>query len=202
MSTRAVVAVPYGDSWHGRHAHTDGYPSWDGHELWTLVKRDGLKIVRKVLTEDYYAWDIIRNDQPDITGVTPAEDRWGPWRDGYTAEYVALLFNPASENRGQYAGGRFTNVPGYGIAWTPGVDIPADEWRGPQDGTWDAEWAYVLADNGLWVFECHFSLGAQSEPTFLGIAPWEKPEPNWEAVQEAAYDGKQSSELLQIGAGV
>jgi len=62
MATRCIIAEPYGDGWRGRYSHWDGYPDAKVPELLTLVKRDGVETVRKVLLHDNYSWSSIDPD--------------------------------------------------------------------------------------------------------------------------------------------
>lgn len=59
MSTNSIIAVPVipGDIvWKGRYAHWDGYPTHMGKQLWAIIKRDGLDVARKTLTEVNTEW--------------------------------------------------------------------------------------------------------------------------------------------------
>jgi len=62
MATRCIIAEPYGDGWRGRYSHWDGYPDAKVPQLLTLVKRDGVETVRKVLLHDNYSWSAIDPD--------------------------------------------------------------------------------------------------------------------------------------------
>lgn len=206
MSTRAIVAEPYGDTWRGRHTHSDGYPTGRGRHLWALVKRDGLEKVRQTMIHDYYGWSIVNAEQPDITGVTPPPDQDGPWRGDYgTAEYYAACFDPKSKNRGQYSDGRYVNVPGYGVAYTDAVlsggvwgksyqQVTEDSWVTQAD-TADTEWAYVLAKNGLWVFTCDDTKNP------VGIFDWNWDEPVWQAIEDKVNEDWELAHAAQIGKG-
>jgi len=59
MGTRSVIAKPYGDIWKGRYCHWDGYPQWLGHNLFNIVKRDGVEVARKTLVDDNFYWSSI-----------------------------------------------------------------------------------------------------------------------------------------------
>lgn len=65
MSTRSIVAEPYGDGWRGRYVHWDGYPEVKLNGLSRLVQRDGIEKVRQVLLHDNLSWSSIT---PDATG--------------------------------------------------------------------------------------------------------------------------------------
>lgn len=189
MSTRAFVAVPYGDSWRGRHTHWDGYPTSRARELWALVRHDGLKTVRRVLTEDYAGWSTIGAGTPDITGV----------RANANASYGTAARH-ASQFRGKYPlydSKRFVNVPGYGVAYSSKVvtfngqknyqQCNPDQWITPEDSL-DTEWGYVLATDGLWVLKCHGGAGYGPPPTLIGVYRWDEPEPNWQEVEDKANE--------------
>lgn len=38
MSTRSVIAYPHADGWSGVCCHSDGYPTWTGPEIWTVLR--------------------------------------------------------------------------------------------------------------------------------------------------------------------
>lgn len=63
MSTRSVIAVPHGDAWRGHYCHSDGYPTWNGRELFAIVTRDGLEKARWELTEEHYGWSSIVHEE-------------------------------------------------------------------------------------------------------------------------------------------
>lgn len=186
MGTRAIVAVPYGDTWRGRHSHWDGYPTGRAKNLWAIVKRDGIDQARRVLTADYYGWSSINADQADLSKIkVPAK-----FKDSHAVgeafgwdspEYHAFNWRQYNHN------GQFQIVVGYGNAYTSEplsgvlsgqVQSSEDEWITPEDPI-DTEWAYVLADDGLWVFKCHF----KPNPNLVGVYRWDDPEPDWEAVE-------------------
>lgn len=72
MATRCIIAEPYGDGWRGRYSHWDGAPHTKLPQLFTLVKRDGIETVRKVLLHDNYSWSSI---DPDAV-AKPDGDYW------------------------------------------------------------------------------------------------------------------------------
>lgn len=73
MSTRSIIAKQDGDSWRGRYAHWDGYPSHQGKSIWDIVQRDGWEKAVKTLVDDNFYWSVLRPWQEN----DPAEeDRW------------------------------------------------------------------------------------------------------------------------------
>jgi hypothetical protein len=66
MSTRSVIAKPYGDIWKGRYCHWDGYPQWLGHNLFNIVKRDGVEVARKTLVDDNFYWSSIKYGADEV----------------------------------------------------------------------------------------------------------------------------------------
>ena len=167
MSTRSIVAVPYGDSWRGRYVHSDGYPTYMAPTLVEMVRRDGLTKTTHTLTESFWGWSSLCSGQPDIVGVTPDRDaEWG------SPAYTASLFSSAPDQNGYYSADRFLNVAGFGIAY---LDEP-DEWIRPSLTGW-CEWAYVLSPGGLLVIE----LFADSERC-LGLFDWNT-DHDWNAIE-------------------
>lgn len=159
MSTNAVIAVPHGDGWRGRSTHWDGDPACVGQHVYAIVQREGIERARQVLTEDYYGWSTIGSDQPDLTGVRKP-------RGKYSHE-VAKKYGRKSPEYAKYNfnnSGQFVNVPGFGVAYSscelpkikPGYRQSQEtNWFDQNDtGSW-IEWAYVIADDGLWVLKGH-----------------------------------------------
>jgi hypothetical protein len=73
MGTRSIIAKQQGDSWAGRYAHWDGYPTHHGAHIWRIVKRDGVDKAVATLVDDHFYWSTIDAEQPNV----PAEeDRW------------------------------------------------------------------------------------------------------------------------------
>lgn len=59
MSTNGIVAAPYGDSWRGRHVNWDGYPSWLGKQLQTIVLSDGVDKAVEGLIDAVQEWSSV-----------------------------------------------------------------------------------------------------------------------------------------------
>jgi hypothetical protein len=134
---------------------------------------------------------VIDAEQADLTAVKVPKSYEEAQKFGYgSPEYEAFNLGP----QGSYGDGRFVNVPGYGVAYTTEKgQSDADDWMTPED-TRDSEWAYVVADNGLWVFKTHMGPGFNTvtPPTLLGIFNWNEDEPNWEAVENSAYESAEA----------
>lgn len=151
MSTRSVCAVPTATGFRGRYVHSDGYPSHMVPTYLALVARDGLPAVLKKITEDRYGWSQLNPNQPDISGIEIAERKPGGYASRFpydSPEYMADIFAL------MYSDGRFANEPGYGIAYTTVADQSSpDEWVETGKDSWGTEWAYVLTDEGIAVYE-------------------------------------------------
>ena len=175
MSTRSVVAIPYGDVWRGRYVHSDGYPTHMGRELFVMVQRYSLETVIDVLTQQHYGWSYLDAEQPDIAGVTPNRDaKYG------TPEYLASQFSGDSGQRGSYSDGRFVNVPNYGIAYTTtDGQSGSEDWFMPDPDNW-TEWVYVLTISGLLVIETPY----KKPDVVVGLFDWNANH-DWEAIQNS-----------------
>lgn len=147
MSTRSVIAVMHEGTPRGRAVLSDGYPSWMGHALVRLVNRDGLDTVRRVLTQDWFAWSSINPDEP-----RSSEPDDSPPRSGGTS--VQFL--------------RDVHVKGYGTAFHR-ADYPDEWWMPGQDS--EAEWFYLLHDDYLQVYVDH---GAELWPVGQPMS-WDLP---------------------------
>lgn len=73
MSTRSIIAKQQGDTWAGRYAHWDGYPSHQGAVIWHIVQRDGVEKAVKTLVDDNFYWSSLN---PFQEVGEPDEDRW------------------------------------------------------------------------------------------------------------------------------
>jgi hypothetical protein len=73
MSTRSIIAKAQGDSWAGRYAHWDGYPSHQGASIWEIVQRDGWEQASKTFVDDHFYWSVVR---PLQANEAPEESRW------------------------------------------------------------------------------------------------------------------------------
>jgi hypothetical protein len=127
MGTRSVIAIPDAEhGWRGRYSHWDGSPSGVGEALRQIVNRDGYTTAVRTLTEEHYGWSSVH---PDHFATT---------------EQLGV----------GYTDGRFASVPGYGVAYTTaqGQSSP-DDWITPDGDDWGTEWAYLLGEGGMAVFE-------------------------------------------------
>lgn len=57
MSTRSVITRTPGKP--GRYVHHDGYPTGVGASLFRIVKRDGIRKARRVLTAEHFGWSSV-----------------------------------------------------------------------------------------------------------------------------------------------
>jgi hypothetical protein len=76
MSTRSIIAKQHGDSWKGRYAHWDGYPSHQGNSIWEIVRRDGVEQSIKTLVDDNFYWSLLNpvqeegiNERSSLTNI-------------------------------------------------------------------------------------------------------------------------------------
>lgn len=133
MSTRAVIAIPTATGWKGRYCHQSGYPSYVGVDLQKLINRDGYNaVVSTLITGPHYGWSTL---DPVVSAGTVL----GPGMDD----------------------GRFTVVPGYGVAYTSvrikGMEsftpqITEKEWISNDGDDLGTEWAYVLGETSIVVY--------------------------------------------------
>lgn len=183
MSTRSVVAAADGDAWtRGRYVHSDGYPDGVGRTLWTLVARDGVEAVLRVITEEHYGWSNLHASQPDIKGVRVSpKATFGTYEYG-SPQQVALVLRKG----GMYGDGRFGNVPGYGIAYTTHQgQSNADKWVEFNGDNWGTEWAYALGAGGMLI--CKTSEWIEGQPeTWVPVhyASWDQPQPLWDQLEK------------------
>lgn len=191
MSTNSVIAVPHGDGWRGRHVQWDGDPPCVGKNLFEIVQRDGVDVARRTLLKDHYGWSVLHSDQPDISKTrTNAADRKlyrdAPWdlRKKYGNHHPKVI------KLGWDDSGQFVNVPGYGVAYTscvlnhirPGYTQSKEtDWWDQHDTGDFVEWAYILADNGLWVLKGHHT----EDFEHLATVAWDEDSTRLTAIYEA-----------------
>lgn len=78
MSTRSIIAEPYGDGWRGRYCHWDGHPKTKVPQFVELVLRDGVETVRSVIIHKHYSWSQINPAyKPDPTTQFEIVDGYG-----------------------------------------------------------------------------------------------------------------------------
>jgi len=125
MSTRSIIAKQQGDSWAGRYAHWDGYPSHQAACIWNIVQRDGFETAVKTLVDDNFYWSSLNPLTKD-----------GELPDGYND-------------------GRFTTVVGYGVAGTTeqgSLDewLTSENYK----ESW-CEYVYIIAKAGLMIIRIY-----------------------------------------------
>lgn len=170
MSTRSVIAEPYGDGWRGRYHHFDGYPSGVGATLWDLFHGYYLEdldaMTHRLITDEPVGWSNINGADMNLPNC---------WTDRNT-ETCAICGRQTWEHYRQYYGsgygeGRTAPNPheivqfGHSPKPIEGPHGPESySARGESDEQWitsdgddgGTEWAYVLAKRGLWIFERRF----------------------------------------------
>lgn len=126
MSTRSIIAKQQGDTWAGRYAHWDGYPSHQGASIWHIVQRDGVEQAVKTLVDDNFYW----------SSLNPFQDAEAELPMGYDD-------------------GRFAIVANYGVAGTE-KQASASEWLTSENykDSW-CEYVYVIAPAGLMVIRIY-----------------------------------------------
>lgn len=155
MSTRSVIAIPDGDGWRGRFCHWNGYPTWNGRQVWAIVQRDGLEEAqRQLVLNTTGCWSSIDVNRPDLTGV----------RANRKAEFDTL---PYTKWAFTLEGKNARNISGYGVRI---VEKGTDWWFTSDKPDSHIEWVYVLSPGGLLV---------QHGTTIVGLFRWDGPEPNW-----------------------
>lgn len=183
MSTRSVIAVPYGDSWRGRYHHSDGYPSGVGRELFKLVNEHGLEWTRKTLTG--HIWSFILGADWTVPPQWPLTDpncgskgvlcrRCGKERYRYDGKGCQCPQGALTPARCFCHGGR-TEKP-YWIK------------RGPVCRQGDLEWAYILGAQAL-VIEKPSKWNKNYDITgwtTVASIPWNSIEPDWKTVGQLA----------------
>lgn len=219
MSTRSVIAAATGDaSFTGVYHHWDGYPSALGSTLFHLARGRyyrNIMVMRQELIEEHPGgWSTINGaDWTKVPGYTdPNEEactvcRLPFWRhytqyyeshglkkpEAFSAEapyqvYDHVAVRSEVEHRPEChchdAEGKRTDAGGDAIVSSDGDDM----------GT---EWAYVLTDQELKVYERAwsdgtkmigmFGMGADAGAgTWLLVAkvPWAGPEPDWDQLDK------------------
>ena len=138
MGTRSMILRPVGDVWEGRYCHWDGYPTHLGYELIEIVQRDGLEAATKILIDDHGRWSTLDSEVLEDEIVGSVVKR--------------LRYGDVYEDQ----------IAGYGALGPDGNLMTYD------DHDCGAEWAYLLAADGLWVAACDRG----SNPTWIGKVKW------------------------------
>lgn len=127
MGTRSVIAIPDAThEWRGRYIHWDGYSAGVGEALRRIVLRDGYTAAIHTLTEEHYGWSSVNAKDEPELGFGMQDDR-------------------------------FAAVPGYGVAYTTeqGQSSP-DDWIFADGDDCGTEYAYLLGEGGIAVYERRF----------------------------------------------
>jgi hypothetical protein len=158
MSTRSVLARVEGDGFVGRYAHCDGYPTARGKELFESYRQLG-------------------EDAEMLRQYAIREGESGYWSSYKTPdEYVA------SPDRSTPEGEAAFQSFNYPHGWTP--DGEGGQLINSNGDNWGTEWAYVIADKGLSVFENRYRDGDYKKPFWyhIGTYKWDE-EPDWAKVE-------------------
>ena len=161
MSTNSCIAIPDGDGFRGKYAHSDGYPQHMGKTLHAIVNSKGLAEAQRVLV----------HESAGFSSVDDNADR-GLWSF-------------------QQDDPRFILEPGFGVRYDPVLDGGSvDEWITPfaegerERDNWGTQWGYVLSEGGLVIWLMGYG---GSLPTYVTLIPWDATDTDWEAVEAAAY---------------
>lgn len=161
MSTRSVVARVKGDGFAGRYCHWDGYPTHRGAQLFQSYRELG--------SADALIKYAIREGESGYWSsfCVPSENRIEADRTTPEGE-KAFQENPAK------------------IGWA--YEASQSELITSSGDDCGTEWAYVIADNGLTVFENR--RGWQ----YIGTYKWDE-EPEWESVERANWSAEDLASL-------
>ena len=184
MSTRSIIAQPTADGFAGVFAHWDGYPTVRGAQLWATHLELGSDpaATRAYAVRDGHSgsWscyltprDADHEAQKPDTVLCTLCDATGTRTDGVLPEV------PGSCNGcgGTGIAANRAKVPGWVAGDTSWITSDGDA-----GGT---EWAYVIADAALLVFE-------RINDAWLAVAAcrWDEPEPDWAVIERGvAADG-------------
>lgn len=164
MSTRSIVARTTGDSWEGVYVHSDGYPTWQGHQLWQLVRS-------------------FQGDLPALMAfLCDGEHQSGwSWLPADRAEHETPL--PMFE-------GHEPNKPCY-FHWRGDTDSMVT--RSTDGDTW-AEWAYAINEKTgkLFVYVAKYEGPKQTtwrlvragQDDEYAVDLLAEHEPDWQAIEE------------------
>lgn len=114
MSTRSILAVPYGDAWRGRYCHSDGYLTHNGRVLWNEVRQVGAAAFEEFLTNGRGSWGVSSMSDGFMTDTR--EEGWG---GGYDQTKNLRVYKDR-----------------------PGETEP--EWITHDGDKWGTEWLYVV----------------------------------------------------------
>lgn len=232
MGTRSVIAEPWGDGFRGRYCHWDGYPSGVGHSLFRAHSErfsgDTDAMVAYLVTDEAVGWS-------QLAGVDWSLPKG--WYDRHDPETpCALCTLPMWRHYAQYYPEGGPEDPMVNGRRRAGLIKPdevmqlghshegADVAVGPQSYTargetgeqWiysdgddgGTEWAYVLTQRALMVFERRygpvgadeghgtgmFGMGASDTENgghwaFVASIDWERTEVDWEQLDAGVDAG-------------
>ena len=150
MSTRSVVARVEGDGFVGRYCHWDGYPTHRGKQLFQAYRELG--------NADALVKYAVRKGE-----------------SGYWSSFCPPSENPVEADRSTPEGEDAFQKSLSTINWAHEEDN--FDLISSQGDDWGTEWAYVIDDKGLTVFE---NLGKWA---YIGTYKWDA-EPDWESVEK------------------
>lgn len=173
MSTRSVVARVEGDGFVGRYCHWDGYPTNRAKQLFQAYRELGS-------ADALIKYAIREGDSGYWSSFCPPSE--GPVEaDRTTPEGEAAFQN-------EYKTGTHSN-------WC--FEKDNEKLVESSGDDWGTEWAYVIDDKGLSVFERMYDQSLWSDSSekesrdafrasvhwaYIGTYKWDS-EPNWEAVE-------------------
>lgn len=225
MGTRSVIAEPHGDGFRGRYHHWDGYPSGVGAELWRLQREHfaDLDAMRQYLvTDEPQGWSTIcgadfdqpkgwdDDSAPDKPCAVCGESMWRHYSQYYKPEYDPTGTVPPIPGQVMQLGHTFEAIrlphgPQSFTARGETTDDPDGYWITSDGDDGGTEWAYVLGDRSLFIFERRygmpyddeghgtgmFGLGASDTESGGYWAPvaelsWHGDEPDWDKLDEGS----------------
>jgi hypothetical protein len=204
MSTRSVIARPDGkDGFAGHYAHWDGYPTCRGAQLWATYREF--------------------NNIHALRGYAIREGFKGYWSSYMTAADAAIeervpakvlctycdgtgerIWDGVAKKCNACQGTLIMNNSAKRNGW---VEEDTDNWVTSNGDDCGTEWAYVLGDESLVIFERRFGrpdtdqghgtgmFGLGASDTEAGgywqkvaAIPWTADEPDWEAIEKTNYE--------------
>ena len=95
MSTRSIVAEPYGDGWNGRYIHWDGNPKTRVTQLQLLVAKYGVEGVRDTIIREHYSWSSLNTA---TEGLSDHDDKSRfAFVDGYGIAHTDISLSEADD---------------------------------------------------------------------------------------------------------
>ena len=154
MSTRSLVGTGHLESFQARYVHSNGYPTWRGHDLWGITRERGLVEGMSVLLE--HSWSFIYSDADLIAARDRFSDIYPPLEayEGLPGRCYCHLFTDHRDCAFDYKGSR--HKEGYSHHKAP--PDPGCQCRprrentgnllGPEhlSDTW-CEWMYLLGED-------------------------------------------------------